>query len=74
MISDLICDIPGALNISDDVIVFGKTQAGHDAALQPVFQKFAEVNLTLNKKKCDRVQQEEHHIFWVCILKTWDLP
>jgi len=39
------------LNISDDVIVFGKTQAEHDDSLNPVFRKFAEVNLTLNKYK-----------------------
>ena len=50
VINELIRDIPGALNISDDVIVFGKTQAEHDAALQAVFRKFAEVNLTLTKK------------------------
>ena len=31
VINELICNIPGALNISDDVIVFGKTQAEHDA-------------------------------------------
>ena len=53
VINELIRDIPEALNISDDVIVFGKTQAEHDTALQAVFQKFAEVNLTLNKKKCE---------------------
>ncbi len=53
MINDLIRDIPGALNISDDVIVFDKTQAEHDAALQAVFRKFTEVNLTLSKKKCE---------------------
>ena len=53
MISDLIRDIPGALNISDDIIAFFKTQEEHDAALTAVFRKFAEVNLTLNKKKCE---------------------
>jgi len=36
------------LNISDDVIVFGKTQAEHDDS---VFRKFAEVNFTLNKQR-----------------------
>ena len=51
VINELIHDIPEALNISDDMIVFGKTQDEHDAALQAVFRKFAEVNLTLNKKK-----------------------
>ena len=34
VINELIRDIPGALNISDDVIVFGKTQAEHNAALR----------------------------------------
>ena len=53
VINDQIRDIPGALNISDDVIVFGKTQAEHDAALQKVAHKFATANLTLNKKKCE---------------------
>ena len=51
MISDLLRDILSTLNISDDVIVFGKIQEEHDAALKAVFQMFAEVNLTLNKKK-----------------------
>ena len=38
VINELIRDIPGALNISDNVIVFGKTQVEHDAALQAVFR------------------------------------
>ena len=53
LINQQICDIPGALNISDDVIIFGKIQDDHDNALKAVFQKFAEVNLTLNKSKCE---------------------
>ena len=53
LINEQIHDIPGALNISDDVIIFGKTQADHDNALKAVFQKIAEVNLTLNKSKCE---------------------
>ena len=53
IIQDQLRNVPGALNISDDVIVFGKTQADHDAALEAVCQKFAEVNLTLNRKKCE---------------------
>ena len=52
-IQDQLQDIPCSLNISDDVIVFGKTQAEHDAALEAVCQKFTAVNLTLNKKKCE---------------------
>ena len=51
LINEQIRDISGALNISDDVIIFGKIQADHDSALKAVFQKLAEVNLTLNKSK-----------------------
>ena len=39
-------------NISDDIIVFGKSQADHDAALQAVLQKMRENNLTANPAKC----------------------
>ena len=53
IINELIRDIPGSLNISDDVVVFGKTQADHDRALHAVCQKFSEVNLTLNQEKCE---------------------
>ena len=53
IISEQLHDIPGTLNISDDVIVYGKTQAEHDEALKRVFQKFSDVNLTLNKRKCE---------------------
>ena len=52
-INEQVRDIPGVLNISDDVIIFGKTQVDHDKALKAVFQKFAKVNLTLNKRKCE---------------------
>ena len=52
MISEQLRDITGAFNISDDVIVYGKTQADHDKALRAVFQKFADISLTLNKSIC----------------------
>ena len=45
-------DIPGVINFSDDVIVFGKTLEEHKRALQAVFEKFSAVGLTLNKDKC----------------------
>ena len=53
VVNEQIRDIPGSLNISDDVIVFGKTQVEHDAALRAVFNRFSEINLTLNKTKCE---------------------
>ena len=42
------------MSISDDVIVFGKTQAEHDAALEAVCQRFAAVNRMLNGRKCSK--------------------
>ena len=39
VINEQICDIPGALNISDDLIIFGKTQDDHDNALKSQWQK-----------------------------------
>ena len=53
IINEQIRHILGVLNISDDVIVFGKTQADHDASLHAVFYRFTEVNLTFNKNKCE---------------------
>ena len=53
VVNEQIRDIPGSLNVSDDVIVFGKTQVEHDAALRAVFNRFSEINLTLNKTKCE---------------------
>ena len=53
LVSELIRDIPGALNISDDIAVFGKTQEAHDKALEAIFQVFSDKGLTLNKQKCE---------------------
>ena len=45
--------IPGTLNISDDILVFGKTQSVHDHSLEAVFRRLKERGLTLNKRKCE---------------------
>ncbi|KAK3749040.1 hypothetical protein QZH41_005695 [Actinostola sp. cb2023] len=52
-ISQLLADIPGALNISDDVIVFGQTQNDHDETLEKTLKKFSDNHITLNAKKCE---------------------
>eukprot|EP00795_Rhopilema_esculentum_P003861 gene3861-15158_t len=49
---DQIRDIPGAINISDDVIIYGKTPEEHNNALKAVIEKFIKVGLTLNREKC----------------------
>ena len=48
----IIHDIPGSRNISDDILVFGKSQAEHDTALEAVFKRLNDKGLTVNKKKC----------------------
>lgn len=53
VISEQIRDIPGVLNVSDDLIVFGTTQQAHDQALEAVVERFASIGLTLNRKKCE---------------------
>ncbi|CAB4013461.1 Retrovirus-related Pol poly [Paramuricea clavata] len=52
VIHDQIHDIPGAINISDDVIIYRKSQQEHDTALHNVCQRFTKVGLTLNNEKC----------------------
>lgn len=44
--------IPGLINLSNDILVFGETRAAHDQALSPTFQQLKEKNLTPNKAKC----------------------
>ena len=45
--------IDGAKNISDDILVFGKSHEEHDQNLRAVFQRLREKGLTLNKSKCE---------------------
>ncbi|KAK7112338.1 hypothetical protein V1264_011807 [Littorina saxatilis] len=52
-ISEMLTDIPDALNTSDDIMIYGKTQAEHDKTVRQVFDRLRERNLTLNDKKCE---------------------
>ena len=47
----LLADIGNAVNIGDDIIVFGKSVDEHGDGLNKVFKRFAENNITLNTKK-----------------------
>ena len=44
--------IPGAINLSDDILVYGKTVKDHDANLRKTFQRLREKGLTLHRGKC----------------------
>lgn len=43
--------IPGAINLSDDILVYGKTVQDHDANLLKTFQRLREKSLTLHRGK-----------------------
>ncbi|EFA12868.1 Retrovirus-related Pol polyprotein from transposon 297-like Protein [Tribolium castaneum] len=51
-ISQLLSDISGILNFSDDILIFGKSQAQHDKTLNQVLNRLSSKNLTVNPKKC----------------------
>lgn len=51
-ISELLSDIPGAKNLSDDIIVHGKTQDEHDEALKSTLKRLDERGAKLRKEKC----------------------
>ena len=43
----------GCLNVSDDILVFAKTQEEHDKILQAVLERADEKNLRFNGRKCE---------------------
>ena len=53
VISQVFHDIEGVQNISDDIVVFGRTKQEHDQRLKLVLNRIREKKLTLNKDKCE---------------------
>ena len=43
----------GLVHLTDDILVFGKTQHEHDECLYPVMKRLQEAGLTLNLAKCE---------------------
>ena len=52
-ISTVIQGVSGAININDDIAVFGVDQCSHDRALDDVLHKFQAAGLTANLEKCE---------------------
>ena len=50
-IEEILTGLPGCMNISDDIIVFGKTQREHDENLRDVLQRLQQHDVRLNKEK-----------------------
>lgn len=52
VIADLLANIPGARNLSDDIIVYGKTQSEHDSSLRLTLSRLQSSGIRLHKDKC----------------------
>ena len=52
-IQTVIQGVAGAINISDDIAIFGVDQRAHDKALNEVLQKLQNAGLTANLEKCE---------------------
>ena len=52
-ISQVLQGLPGVLNVSDDIMMYAKSQKEHTERLKNTLQRLAENNLTLNRKKCE---------------------
>ena len=51
-IANLLQDIPGSKNLSDDIIVYGKSKEEHDKNLHATLKRLEESGAKLNKQKC----------------------
>ena len=53
-------DIDGAINIADDILIFGYDESNHDDNLKVVLKRLSEEGITLNLQKClfDKEQLE----------------
>ena len=57
-IEEILTGLPGCKNISDDIIVFGKTQREHDENLRGLLQRLQQHDVRLNKEKCSFSKSE----------------
>jgi hypothetical protein len=50
--------IPGQLNMTDDILVYGNTRAEHQQNLMAVLQRLEDNGFTLNREKCEFYKSE----------------
>ena len=63
VIHTCISGIQGAINVSDDIMIFGRDQASHNRALEEVFKRLRDNGSTLNKDKC-AFDKQKLDFFW----------
>ena len=53
IISGVIANIPRTINMSDDILIYGRTLEEHNHSLRRVLEALKNAGLTLNEKKCE---------------------
>jgi hypothetical protein len=53
IVQNRIKDLFGVINVSDDIIVHGKTQLDHDNNLHALLRRLQELGFTANLGKCE---------------------
>ena len=67
----LLGDLPGVKTDIDDILLRGSSQKEHDKRLEAVLNKCEQINLSLNKGKCQfRVYQKFHILVTFLISKV----
>ena len=61
-IREVIAGIPGAKNVSGDIICFGSNQAGHDRTLDAPLHRLHSSGLTVKEQKCE-LNKDEIELF-----------
>ena len=62
IVSEMFEDLDGVEAVVDDIVIWGITEAEHDARLEQVFQRTRERNLKLNKEKSQIKLKEITHL------------
>ncbi|XP_031335480.1 uncharacterized protein K02A2.6-like [Photinus pyralis] len=52
IIRQTLINIQGVINVSDDILIYGKSKEKHDQALRIVLERLNANNLTINLRKC----------------------
>lgn len=53
LINNILAGLEGVTNVSDDIIIFGRTKEEHDERLRRVLEKLDASGLTANAEKCE---------------------
>ena len=70
-IEEIVSDLPGVRNISDDILVHGRIQSEHDERLQAALQRLSQRNVRLNEAKCKFSQRRSLSSATYSVLKAW---